>query len=217
MHSWFHKTKQFRLTLKTATQKNLSDVLNEGTKVLHYSGHGELDYLAFEGENGAVHRMQQSALDEMMDVFSKKRSRLQLVFLSACHSERIGRDTFVRAGVPHVVAVDASSKVDDKLIIEFTSEFYRYLLKGSPVEEAFRVANLHAKTGQHSSKWTERKFLLLPEGVPHSDVLFSNLKDGVPSALKVENKQHIVLPIEHEGPCCLSRLARTARVQVTLY
>ncbi len=185
-------------------------MLNDGTKVLHYSGHGELDYLAFEGENGTVHRMQQNALDEMLDVFRKKPSRLQLVFLSACHSERIGRETFVRAGVPHVVAVDASSKVDDKLIIEFTSEFYRNLLHGSSVADSFQLANLHAKTGNHAAKWTERKFLLLPEGAPHSEVIFSNLKDGVPSALKVENKQHKLLPIEHEGTwtriCWLNRL-----------
>ncbi len=50
----------------------------------------------------------------------------KLVVLSACHSESVGRG-FVAAGVPHVIAVTASSPINDGVAILFMHSFYRQL------------------------------------------------------------------------------------------
>jgi hypothetical protein len=49
-----------------------------------------------------------------------------LVVLSACHSEGVGRG-FVEANVAHVLAVTASSPINDGVAIKFMQAFYRDL------------------------------------------------------------------------------------------
>ena len=54
--------------------------------------------------------------------------RPDLVFVSACHSEDVGR-AFVKVGVPHVVAITKDSPVLDNASQEFAESFYAALLQ----------------------------------------------------------------------------------------
>jgi hypothetical protein len=44
--------------------------------------------------------------------------KLDFVFVSACHSRKIG-EAFIEAGVPHVVCVTVEAMVSRRLVIDF--------------------------------------------------------------------------------------------------
>jgi len=48
---------------------------------------------------------------------------LQLVFLSACHSEQIGK-VFLQNGVPHVICIKQEDEVLDQAALDFTKSLY---------------------------------------------------------------------------------------------
>lgn len=64
-----------------------------------------------------------SALD-----VSKNKS-LVIVFVSACHSEGIGK-LFKKAGVPMVIAINSLSMINDTAAISFAKNFYSLLIIG---------------------------------------------------------------------------------------
>ena len=77
-----------------------------------------------------------------------KDHEIQLAFLSACHSEDIGR-ILVQAGIKRVVAVNKISAISDDLCIRFAAEFYSNLFRGLSVKEAFDEAKQACKAGRH--------------------------------------------------------------------
>lgn len=60
-----------------------------------------------------------------------------MVFISACHSEEIGK-VFADAGVPIVICVQADLKISDEIAREFANLFYTMLLQGKSIKDAFR-------------------------------------------------------------------------------
>uniref|UniRef100_H3HEB6 CHAT domain-containing protein n=1 Tax=Phytophthora ramorum TaxID=164328 RepID=H3HEB6_PHYRM len=93
-------------------------------------------------------------------VHDKPKVPLQLVFVSACHSESVAQ-AFVSAGVPHVVVVSKEEKVLDRKAMEFAKAFYTALFAGHSV----------AKMGGPS------EFKLLGDG-DHNDAPFRDVPVG---------------------------------------
>ena len=52
---------------------------------------------------------------------------VQLAFIAACHSEKIGQ-VFLECGVPAVIAINSALKLLDKAGIIFTEHFYTSLV-----------------------------------------------------------------------------------------
>lgn len=64
---------------------------------------------------------------QQMKVFLSGSRKLQLVFISSCHSRAMG-DMFLRAGVDYAVCIRAADQVMDKASIMFAKMFYQALL-----------------------------------------------------------------------------------------
>ncbi|CAN0111036.1 unnamed protein product, partial [Ectocarpus sp. 4 AP-2014] len=154
---------------EVANTMNLTSLLHSGCLMLHYAGHGNDEYLAFEStiewKCGIMQPLEMESLKKLFrgDGIMKT----QLVFISSCSSEASGQ-VFVAAGVPHVVAVKHNAGVTDDAAREFAAVFYGALFENggrSTVKQAFDMAlNCVNATHLGAPKYEEDLFLLLPRG-----------------------------------------------------
>jgi len=168
--------REIKVRVEAATVENLRMLVTLGCRVLHYSGHGSEDFLDFEDGRGGTHELD---ADTLKQLFAAGGTRgVECVFVSACESRQAG-EAFVKAGVPHVVAVRLEEAVYDDAAIAFAGAFYLALAVGKTVNQAFeigreRVAALPNLPEAHKEA---EKFLLLPEYGKHDVAIF----DGVPA------------------------------------
>jgi hypothetical protein len=168
------------LRITPATVPNLQKITTLGCRVLHYTGHGAPDFLAFEGVDGMAQALENEALQRLLAASAN--ADLRLAFVSACHSRRAG-EAFVAAGVPHVVAVKVAEAVLDRAAMRFAQQFYLALLAGKTVQQAFEIGRQAVANDAELSAWRaaadERdKFLLLPEDGDHSRTVFDDAPRG---------------------------------------
>jgi hypothetical protein len=176
--------KAVRLLFEVATMDTLTLLLTKGCKALHFSGHGLAigasdQRLCFEDGYGGTRVVGPELLHTIAANAGSKVKGLQLVFVSACHSEAAGR-AFVAAGVPHVVAVQSAHAVLDGAAKAFARHFYLALFNGRSVQEAFTIG----KSGVFSSSAVNpaaesSKFLLLGNG-SHQETIFEGMANGQP-------------------------------------
>ncbi|KAE8892258.1 hypothetical protein PF005_g20850 [Phytophthora fragariae] len=104
---------------------------------------------------------------------------LQLVFVSACHSESVAQ-AFVSVGVPHVVVVSKEEKVLDRKAVEFAKAFYTALFAGHSVAKSFHIGRVQADIAVTSSGGgggLRSEFKLLGDG-DHNDAPFRDVPVG---------------------------------------
>jgi len=169
--------KEFTAFFGAATVDHLQEQITEGCEILHYSGHGHPDFLAFEGKNGIAHELDVKGLKDLISAGGKP--AIKLAFVSACHSRESGR-AFVDAGVKHVIAIKLETPVYDEAAILFARQFYHALLSGKTVKEAFNIGRARVKQDNliDSPHKEAEKFLLLPEYGQHDVSLFESLSSG---------------------------------------
>ncbi|KAK1929628.1 hypothetical protein P3T76_014845 [Phytophthora citrophthora] len=112
-------------------------------------------------------------------VHDKPKVPLQLVFVSACHSESVAQ-AFVSAGVPHVVVVSKEEKVLDRKAMEFAKAFYTALFAGHSVAKSFQIGRVQADIAVASSSGASggpSEFKLLGDG-DHNDAPFRDVPMG---------------------------------------
>lgn len=159
-----------------ATVPNLQKLLSIGCQILHYSGHGAPDFLAFEGEAGMAHALSADALRQLLQVAGATVPKL--VFVSACHS-RVAGEAFAAAGVAHVVAVRVEQAVLDSAASVFARQFYLALLMGQTVRQAFAQGQQAVLNDYTLGTWgaaadEHDKFLLLPPDADHEQAILAN-------------------------------------------
>lgn len=166
-----HRQLHFRVDV--ATPQNLRTVATNGAVMIHYSGHGSPDILAFENGRGEVHRLE---VESLRSLFSAGGVHTKVVFVSACHSEMAGRK-FTEAGVEHVIALN--NRVTDNASRIFALNFYISLFRGKKtVQEAFDIATSMVMVMEGGKPSDEKKFLLLPEDKSHDTIIFPNCPEG---------------------------------------
>lgn len=120
------------------TLTNLQLILDEGTLVLHFSGHGQMedalkgsefkdfhnkgDVLILESEVGTQSFLTKQQLREYLH----KKTDIKLVFVASCHSEQTGW-TFHEAGIGHVICTRRETPISDVAQKKFTERFYHHL------------------------------------------------------------------------------------------
>jgi hypothetical protein len=122
------------------TSAKLRALLRQGFHVWHFIGHGGLSrdgvtsVLRFEDATGDIAEVSGRELGILL-----QRSGLRLVVLNACNSGTLTIDPFrtlapalVRAQIPAVVAMQFS--VPQEAARAFSSEFYRTLVEGFPID-----------------------------------------------------------------------------------
>jgi tetratricopeptide (TPR) repeat protein len=187
LESWLCETgRTVELTVEWAETERLQRaLLRRRFDVLHYTGHGSQEALAFEDGRGGLHALTADQLAAL--VCPSGELAFRLAFLSACHSGKLAA-ALLDAGVPHVVAVDPEEPVTDQAAAAFARAFYAAMLAGQNVISAFAQGRTSVYTdpnldriGRERSisdlaEREARKFRLLPtreEGGDHSAPLFS--------------------------------------------
>ena len=141
------------------TTRRLRDLLTDGCRILHYSGHGfsfvdrngvAQARLAFENGEGGTHVLEVQNLTDLVAAGADGDGAppLDFAFISACHSVG-GGEAFVAAGVPHVVAVRREAQLQDRAACMFAEAFYYALFKGRTVRQAFDIGREAVKSQPH--------------------------------------------------------------------
>eukprot|EP00934_Nitzschia_sp_Nitz4_P008025 Nitzschia sp. Nitz4//scaffold224_size33420//23814//28117//NITZ4_007891-RA/size33420-augustus-gene-0.43-mRNA-1//1//CDS//3329542653//8015//frame0 len=161
-----------------ATTDRLSAFFAQGgRRLLHLSCHGHPDWLALENGFGD---MQPLFVEDLKSFIAAGGSKLDFVFISACHSLPAGK-AFLEAGVPHVVCARQDAKFRDEACAEFARCFYRALACNKTLQQAFNMAKEAVRVSPlvKDAKIESSKFLLLPDKGPQSsyhdvDVFFAD-------------------------------------------
>lgn len=166
--------RQINVCAKFANTENFRTMVTIGCRALHFSGHGDEKHLYFEDGMGLVHPIPHSALQELFSAGgSGDDSPLRLAFVSACSSAPLAH-AFVSCGIPHVIGVRTNQKIEDYAAIEFTRSFYLALATGKSVGASFTIAQQAVAKSPNIRGPMEvaEKFMLLPEGGDHSEIIF---------------------------------------------
>ena len=141
--------------------------------VLHFSCHGDPNYLAIEDGWGAL---QDLTVQDLKGFVEAGGQSLQFVFVSACHSRKTG-EAFIKAGVPHVLCCQKEShRIRSVAAADFSRAFYRALAFGNSLEKSFQLARQQVRTSSQMHPFHREeeanKFILLPANGNHDVPLF---------------------------------------------
>jgi hypothetical protein len=139
---------QAELVFDIATYDRLGAILaRRDIEVLHISSHGDPNHLIFEDGWGGPHGLTADQMRGWVSIGqgTRERTGLKLVFISACHSEKIG-EALVEAGVPHVVCCELSEKIRVDTTLAFQKSFYRAFAGGDSVDTAFERARTEIRS-----------------------------------------------------------------------
>ncbi|ETO27202.1 hypothetical protein RFI_09927 [Reticulomyxa filosa] len=159
------------------TMKTVKKILSASTKIIHFSGYGVPNALAFENEEqfGIVQKLPFTQLDDRFFSLDKSLT-LELIFISTSHSLANGQ-AFVQAGAKHVVCISPDDPILDKSVHVFIYQFYFNIVAGKTIQEAFDIGRQVLKTDFGNEKMGE-KCWLLPEEKVHNVVLFPQTLTG---------------------------------------
>ena len=160
------------VVFEMATANNLGKFLAQGNRFLHFSCHGHPKYLFIENDYGGA---QMLLVDENLKAWIRAGgNKLSFVFVSACQSRNAG-EAFKNAGVEHVVCCERNEQnLSNTAAIVFARDFYRALVNGRTLQEAFDLA-INAVI-QSPEMWraglnpleAAKKFALLPQDANHN-------------------------------------------------
>ncbi|PSB04421.1 NB-ARC domain-containing protein [Merismopedia glauca] len=128
------------IVVKVATSQTLQDVLSSRVKplIIHFIGHGMRDgnstALMLEDEVGISRYFSEEELEIALS--NHQQPPCQLALLNACHSEKLAQ-AFVKARVPHVIAVNAEDKILDVAARCFSRRLYQALFNQDSVANSF--------------------------------------------------------------------------------
>ncbi|HLP88466.1 MAG TPA: SUMF1/EgtB/PvdO family nonheme iron enzyme [Nostocaceae cyanobacterium] len=168
-----------QIVVKVATSQTLQDVFSSRVKplIIHFIGHGMIEgdntALVLEDEVGITRYFSEEELKIALS--NQQNAPCQLALLNACHSEKLAQ-AFIKAGVPHVIAVNAEDKILDIAARCFSRRLYQALFNQDSITDAFLVSRNAVKlddklkkefnslTWQQGVNFDEAfKFLLLPQ------------------------------------------------------
>lgn len=101
--------------------------------IIHYSGHGEEDQLAFDSGGEKAHWISNEILIEL---FKSAAPVLECVVLNSCRTETLANS--VSEHIDFVIGM--SQNINDQTAIQFARGFYKALFTGHPYTKAFQQA-----------------------------------------------------------------------------
>jgi CHAT domain-containing protein len=139
--------RQITLKFDFATVDTLSSLMKEHFDILHFSGHGSKEYLAFEDGEGGCQPVDGNLLSKIIGIGSP----FNLAIISACYSESLAK-MVNKAGVRHVIAIKRNFPILDRAATRFAGVFYRELFAGDTIQHAFDTAKLLVESDPHLVK-----------------------------------------------------------------
>jgi len=163
--------------------------------------------LMFEQEKPEKFGMSQDVNHHQLIKFlQKKENGLQLVFVSACYSQKAG-EAFIQAGVPYVICIKWTDAVQTEAAIEFMKIFYEYfLMHNYTIPEAFDYSkfNLEVKKQVVSANMFE---LFENETLP---------KDILHDSSKIKLQEGVFRDVSHQLKRGVVKTARIPRARIDL-
>ncbi|CAN0222368.1 unnamed protein product, partial [Scytosiphon promiscuus] len=174
--------RRFRFRAEVANTFNLRMLLNSGCDLLHFSGHGNEEFLAFESSLESKCGLEEPlAVEPLKKMLQPGGMNTKLVFINSCCSELSG-NAFAEAGVPHVIAVKEVKSISDQAARHFSELFYDALIQDGgkfTVKQAFDIAcNTVNTTDSRGPPCEGNHFLLLPKDGDHNVRIFGTLQEG---------------------------------------
>lgn len=112
------------------------ELMQHNPSFVHFSGHGDVDGLAMEDDNGVTIMFPDLAVCQLFSLF---KDTIKCVVLSACYSssqaKAISKNNIYVVGMNNSVGVDAAT--------EFAKGFYQAIGEGKDIPEAFRFGLVH--------------------------------------------------------------------------
>ena len=140
--------KQFKCIFECANEKNLRKYLNIPTKILYISCHGLFEkkddnmyeYSLILEENGVVQKIKKNQLEEIIKKNSSIIENIDLIFISSCHSEHLGK-IFLQNNAKNVIYIHGLTKVSNLASWKFTEYFFDNLInKNNTIKNSFDKA-----------------------------------------------------------------------------
>ena len=133
--------KAFNAEFKATDFETFIDAIRSYPKILHISSHGvikenkdkKMFYLCLE-KDGCYTEISEERIRAVLQ--DEKISNIDLVFISACHSEALGK-IFYDSGIKSVICVNLMTKISDFAAQLFCSSFYQFLLNGHTISDSF--------------------------------------------------------------------------------
>lgn len=119
------------------------ELLNHRPKILHFSGHGGVDVLFFEKDDGTQALITGDVLAEILDVYGE----LECLVLHACYTESVARACAKHVGV----VIGSTDAINDETAPKFTYAFYQALANGRPYENAFRAGQVEVRIASEAA------------------------------------------------------------------
>lgn len=107
-------------------------LLDHNPDIVHFSGHGLIDGIVLEGENGKAKNISTIALANIFKILA---GNISCVVLNACYSSN--QALAINNHVPHVVGMKKA--MPDDAAIAFSVGFYKGIGAGKPIEMAFAL------------------------------------------------------------------------------
>lgn len=145
INSLNNSKKYYNCLFECANENILNDLLMKNhTKILHIASHGDLEeetgkyYLILE-DKGIQQNVKLEKLEKILKKNESKLKNIDLVFVSTCHSESLGK-TFLKYGVKNVIYIQGKTPISNIAALKFTEYFYKELIKGNNIKESFYKA-----------------------------------------------------------------------------
>jgi len=106
-------------------------MLDYEPQIVHFCGHGQVDGLVVEDENGTALLVDPDAFAGLFELFKTK---VECVLLNACYSE--SQADAISNHIPYVIGMHKG--ITDKAALEFAVGFYDAIGSGRSIEEAFK-------------------------------------------------------------------------------
>ncbi|TNV87968.1 hypothetical protein FGO68_gene6478 [Halteria grandinella] len=152
----------FLMAKKPATEKTLLEAFQKKPKIVHISCHGQRKNeknaanLRLEDDNQIALEVQfnKQNIEKICDSISNNNEGIQLLFINACHSQEVAEYFQEKLHVPVVIAINNQDAIADDAAIEFSRQFYSYLILGYTPKEAHRIAMNFVHADKYMDKST---------------------------------------------------------------
>ena len=110
-------------------------LLESKSNIIHFSGHGNTDYISTEDERGNTIEFPIESLELLFKSFS---DQIDIVILNSCYSE-LQAEVISKL---NIYVIGMNSSVDDDASIEFSKGFYQALASGKDIEFSFDMGKV---------------------------------------------------------------------------
>lgn len=112
------------------------ELMQNNPEFVHFSGHGDIDGIAMEEDNGQTQYIPSIALENLFKLFEGK---IHCVFLSACYSAKQAK----AISKSHIYVIGMNSAIGVTTATELAKGFYQAIGEGKDIPTAYKFGLIH--------------------------------------------------------------------------